>query len=106
MRPTTTTPTRPEPRPDPEPQAEAEAPESDAAGQGGAPEPARTRPARRTRRDRAQSTDATKGRKLHLPDAVFERLQLLAIQKKSTASAVAADILERNLPRLRISRDD
>ena len=47
----------------------------------------------------------TKGRKLSLPDSVFDRLQLTAIQRRKTVSAVAAEILDRNLPKLRIERD-
>jgi hypothetical protein len=47
-----------------------------------------------------------KGRKLTLPDSVFERLALTAIERGSTASAVAAEILDRNPPRLRIAADD
>jgi hypothetical protein len=39
-------------------------------------------------------------RGLHLSDAVWERLQLEAIRKKTTASAVAEDILSQGLPRL------
>lgn len=88
-------------------------PISHAEGQGGEPRadetkdtdpgPARTRSTRRTRRDRAQET--VRGHKLHLNDALFERLQLLAIQRRTTVSAVASDILERNLPKLRIERD-
>jgi hypothetical protein len=49
--------------------------------------------------------EKTRGHKLSLPDAVFERLQLHAIKRKSTASAIAADILDRNLPKLRIEQD-
>jgi hypothetical protein len=48
---------------------------------------------------------ATKGRKLSLPDSVFDRLQLTAIQRRKTVSAVAAEILDRNLPKLRIERE-
>jgi hypothetical protein len=46
-----------------------------------------------------------RGRKLNLPDAVYDRLQLTAIQRRTTASAIAAEILDRNLPRLRIERE-
>ena len=45
-------------------------------------------------------------RKLSLPDAVSTRLKLQAIKTGSTASAIAAEILDRNLPRLRIAVDD
>ena len=52
--------------------------------------------------------DKGKGRKrrLTLPDGVFDRLVLTAVKRGSTASAVAAEILDRNLPRLRIAADD
>jgi hypothetical protein len=45
-------------------------------------------------------------RELTLPDPVFTRLELTAIKRGSAASAIAAEILERNLPRLRIAVDD
>ena len=47
-----------------------------------------------------------KSRKLTLPDSVFDRLVLTAIQRHSTASAIAAEILDRQLPRHRIVTDD
>jgi hypothetical protein len=47
-----------------------------------------------------------RGRKLTLPDSVFERLVLTALERGSTASAIAAEILDRNLPRLRIAADE
>jgi hypothetical protein len=43
---------------------------------------------------------------LSLPDGVFARLELQAIKKGSTASAIAAEILDRNLPHHRIVTDD
>jgi hypothetical protein len=59
------------------------------------------------RRPKASAAgDKGKGRKLTLPDSVFDRLVLTAIKRGSTASAVAAEILDRNLPRLRIAADD
>lgn len=70
-------------------------------GRGAAPE-ART-PRARTRRPPV-STE-TKGRKLHLPDDVHDRLWLLARQKRKSVSAVAAEILDRNLPRFRVERE-
>ena len=57
------------------------------------------------RRRRIDPGEKTRGHKLSLPDAVFERLELTAIKRKSTASAIAAEILDRNLPRLRIEQD-
>jgi hypothetical protein len=44
--------------------------------------------------------------KLTLPDSVFTRPELTAIKRGSTASAIASEILDRNLPRLRITADD
>jgi hypothetical protein len=53
----------------------------------------------RKRRPAPAAVKASK-RGLHLSDAVWERLQLEAIRKKTTASAVAEDILSQGLPRL------
>ena len=63
------------------------------------------KPARRRPRSSAAG-EKGKGRKLTLPDAVFDRLVLTAIKRGSTASAIAAEILDRNLPRLRIAAGD
>jgi hypothetical protein len=60
---------------------------------------------RKTRIRRASPGGETRGRKLSLPDSVFDRLQLAAIQRRKTMSAVAAEILDRNLPKLRIERE-
>lgn len=57
---------------------------------------------RRTRADAGES----RGRKLSLPDGVHFRLHLVALQRGKTASEVAAEILDRNLPKLRIERED
>jgi hypothetical protein len=59
----------------------------------------------RPRRKRLPAGGETRRRKLSLPDGVYDRPQLLAIQRRSTASAVAVEILDRNRPRLRIGRD-
>ena len=56
--------------------------------------------------DASAAGEKGKDRKLTLLDAVFDRLVLTAIKRGSTASAVAAEILDRNLPRLRIAADD
>lgn len=81
-----------------------DAAEGDSQGRGeanGSPrKPARRRPRPSTVGDKG------KGRKLTLPDAVFDRLVLTAIKRGSTASAIAAEILDRNLPRLRIAADE
>jgi len=50
--------------------------------------------------------EKVRGRKLQLPDSVFERLSLHAIKRKSNASTIAAEILDRNLPKHRIATDD
>jgi hypothetical protein len=73
-------------------------------GQGRGAGPAESR-APRTRRRRPPVGGETKGRKLHLPDAIHDRLWLMARQRKTTVSAVAADILDKNLPRFRVERD-
>ena len=66
---------------------------------GGARKPSRRRP-------RPAAGEKSGAHKLTLPDAVFTRLELTAIKRGSTASAIAAEILDRNLPRLRIAVDD
>jgi hypothetical protein len=99
-------PTPPEPADDP-----AADPRDDAEGQGGATAPEPRRPAsertgsapRASRRPR--KAEKATGRKLVLSDRVFNRLQLQAIKKGMTASAVAEEVLDRNLPRLRIEQE-
>ncbi len=59
----------------------------------------------RPRRRRPPAGGAARGHKLTLPDAVFERLELTAIRRRSNVSTVAADILDKNLPRLRIEQE-
>jgi hypothetical protein len=72
-------------------------------GQGGdSPAPA---PRPRPRRRRIDPGEKTRGHKLSLPDAIFDRLQLTAIKRRSNVSAIAAEILDRNLPRLRIEQE-
>jgi hypothetical protein len=46
------------------------------------------------------------GRKFQLPDAVFQRLQLHAIKKRTNPSAVLADILDRTLPKHSIATEE
>lgn len=96
-------PTPPEPAEAPEPAEDA----GDAdAGQGGAtqadPGPAAGR-GRRRRADRPREKAGKRG--LYLTAGVWQRLQLEAIRKGTTVSAIAEDVLARNLPRLRIERD-
>ena len=58
----------------------------------------------KTRRKRT-AIEQTKARKLMLAESVFQRLSLVALQKGCTVSSVANDLLDRNLPRLSITRD-
>jgi hypothetical protein len=76
--------------------------ETESRGDAAAPSEPR---APKTRRKRVPVGGETKGRKLSLPDGVYDRLQLLAIQRRTSASAIASEILDRNLPRLRIERE-
>jgi hypothetical protein len=57
-------------------------------------------------RRKPSAGDKVRSHKLGLPDGVFARLELQAIKKGSTASQVAAEILDRNLPHHRIVTDD
>ena len=75
------------------------------AGQGSEPTALEAKPQPRRRR-RSTTTVEGRGHKLSLPDAVFSRLQLEAFQRRKSASAIAAAILDKNLPKLRIERDD
>jgi hypothetical protein len=59
----------------------------------------------RSRRKRPVVSTKTTGRKLHLPDDVHDRLWLLARQRRTTVSTVAAEILDRNLPRFKVERE-
>jgi hypothetical protein len=77
--------------------------EGDSQGRGESNGSARRSPKRRPRPSAAG--DKGKGRKLTLPDGVFERLMLHAIKKGMTVSATAADILDRNLPQHKIVTD-
>jgi hypothetical protein len=52
---------------------------------------------------RAPKKEKSHGRKLTLPDSLFDRLQLYAIKKRKTVSAAAVEVLDRNLPKLRIA---
>jgi hypothetical protein len=96
-------------RPPPEPAAIVEtiAPADDASdaaegqGRGGQPEAKSSR----VRRKRPPAGGETRGRKLHLPDSIHDRLGLLARQRCQSVSAVAAEILDRNLPRFRVERE-
>ena len=97
MRPTTPHETIP-----PEPEAGPDEAGDQVEEQGGQAEP---KPATKARRKRPLVASKTTGRKLILPDDVHDRLWLLARQRRQTVSAVAAEILDRNLPRFTISRE-
>jgi hypothetical protein len=91
-------PTTPQPDDD-----RAEDVEPAAEGRGDAP--AESRPARARKPRTKVPSGETKGRKLNLSDDTFDRLQLAAIKRRTTISAVAEDLLSRNLPKLRIEQD-
>jgi hypothetical protein len=98
-----TTPTPPEANGEAVAEPLEDAAEGDGQGRGEANGSPR-KPARRKARPAAG--EKCSAHKLSLPDSVFTRLELTAIKRGSTASAVAAEILDRNLPRLRIAADD
>jgi hypothetical protein len=87
-----------------EPAAEPDDSAEPAEGQSRADRGAAASPRPRKRRPAAPSEKTSK-RGLYLTDAVWQRLQLAAVQRKTNVSAIAGDVLERNLPRLRIERD-
>lgn len=103
----TSTPTPPEREPvDPADEPDEAGSEAEQGGGAGANGPASEPKRARTRRAATSAPGGeTRGRKLSLPDSVFDRLQLTAIQRRKTISAVAAEILDRNLPRLKIERE-
>jgi hypothetical protein len=63
------------------------------------------KPKARIRRVATLGEATKKSHKLSLPDSVFDRLQLTANQRRKTVSAVAAENLDRNLPKIRIERE-
>lgn len=78
------------------------------AGAGGSArvDPAETKAgAPKARKKRVPVGGESRGRKLHLPDAIHDRLWLLARQRRTTVSAVAADLLDKNLPRFKVERE-
>jgi hypothetical protein len=76
-----------------------------AEGQGRGAAEVRAAASRPRRRRPVATAEKTNKRGLYLTDAIWERLQLEAIRKRTTVSAVAGEVLERNLPRLRIERE-
>jgi hypothetical protein len=99
LRPTT----QPEPETSPgEPGEPPAVEEIEDQGRGEGAEPRAPKP----RRKRAPvTTGPAKGRKIHLPDDIHDRLWLLARQRRTTVSAVATEVLDRNLPRFRVERE-
>ncbi len=77
------------------------------ADQGRGAEPRATAAARpRRRKDaKAAASEKTNRRGLYLTDSVWDRLQYEAIRRRTTVSAIAGDVLERNLPRFRVERE-
>jgi hypothetical protein len=76
--------------------------DGDGQGQGEANGNGRKPPKRRSR---VPAGEKRKGRKLMLPHSVFERLVLQAMKRETTASAIATEILDRELPQHRIATD-
>jgi hypothetical protein len=62
-------------------------------------------PAKPRRKRAPVTTGPAKGRKIHLPDDIHDRLWLLARQRRTTVSAVATEVLDRNLPRYKVERE-
>jgi hypothetical protein len=58
------------------------------------------------RRSKPAAGEKSSAHKLTIRDSVFNRLELHAIKRGSTASAIAEEILDRQLPRHRIVTDD
>ncbi len=63
-------------------------------------------PAGRRRRRRVATGGKISGRKFQIPDSVFERLLLQAIKKKTNASAIVSEILNRELPQHKITTEE
>jgi hypothetical protein len=63
-------------------------------------------PGSRRRRRRIAAGEKISGRKFQIPDCVFERLLLQAIKKKTNASAIVSEILNRELPQHKITTED
>jgi hypothetical protein len=83
----------------------AELTEEPTAEEGRGDAAAESRPARARRKRPPVNGEKTRGRKLHLPDEIHDRLWLLARQKRTTVSAVATELLDKNLPRWRVERE-
>jgi hypothetical protein len=59
----------------------------------------------RKQRPKPPAGEKGKGRKLTIRDSVFARLELHAIKKGKTASAIVDELLDRELPHHRIATD-
>jgi macrodomain Ter protein organizer (MatP/YcbG family) len=57
------------------------------------------------RRRPSAPVEKTAKRGVYLTDGVWDRLQYEAIRRKTTVSAIAGDVLERNLPRFKVERE-
>jgi hypothetical protein len=75
-------------------------------GDGQAGESRGSATARVRRRRRVLPGGKVTGRKFQIPDAVFERLCLHAIKKKTNPSAIVAEILNSALPQHKIHTDE
>jgi hypothetical protein len=64
-----------------------------------------TKPRARRSPRKPAAGEKSKGRKLSIRDSVFARLELHAIKKGKTASAIVDEILDRELPHHRIATD-
>jgi hypothetical protein len=53
----------------------------------------------------AAPAEKTSKRGVYLIDSVWDRLQYEAIRRKTTVSAIAGDVLDRNLPRFQVTRE-
>jgi len=101
LRPTT----RPELEPETPELADETGPAEDVDAQGRGDAAAESRAVKPRRKRAPVSSGPAKGRKLHLPDDIHDRLWLLARQRRTTVSAVAAELLDKVLPRWRVERE-
>ena len=59
---------------------------------------------RRSRKIVKTADAKIEGRKIYLSDDLYDRLRLLAIQRRANVSAVVAAILDREVPRFELTR--
>jgi hypothetical protein len=74
--------------------------EGESRGEAASESTSRTGRARR----RPAPTGKGKSRNLHLPEDIYVRLSLVALQKQATLSAVAVEYLDKSLPRFEVKR--